>query len=107
MNNTGPNYKLIYSDIISLKYPNKKDKCEFLLSKTKLSELDILTLNNKIFGNGSKSAEIFSRKHRSYNKSTILEILEYQKKNSLNNIQLSYHFKVSRNTVAKWKKIFM
>lgn len=47
-----------------------------------------------------------NQKYRSYDKATIIEILNYQKKNSLNNTQLSNHFKLSRNTVTKWKTLF-
>lgn len=47
-----------------------------------------------------------SRRHHSYDLASIIDILEYQKKNQLNNIQLANHFKLSRNTVAKWKKSF-
>ncbi|WP_228459050.1 hypothetical protein [Chryseobacterium bernardetii] len=45
-----PNYKRIYSDIIDLKFPHKKAECEKLLEKKMLTALDILELNNRIFG---------------------------------------------------------
>ncbi|HUH25918.1 MAG TPA: helix-turn-helix domain-containing protein [Flavobacterium sp.] len=47
-----------------------------------------------------------NQKYRSYDKATIIEILNYQKKNGLNNTQLANHFKLSRNTVAKWERLF-
>jgi len=47
-----------------------------------------------------------NQKLKSYDKNTILQILDYQKKHHLNNTELALHFKLSRNTVAKWKKIF-
>ena len=97
-----PNYKRIYNDLLSEKYPEKKEKCTKLLSKKHLSFVDIIRLNELIFG---KSNEVFNQQYRSYDKKTISEILEYQKKNNLNNTQLASHFKMSRNTVTKWKKI--
>ncbi|REC74495.1 helix-turn-helix domain-containing protein [Chryseobacterium elymi] len=102
-----PDYHKIYSDIITYKYPHKLDECKKILSKNKFSELDVLDINQRIFGKKSKSALLSNARHRSFNKSTIVYILNYQKKCNLNNSQLAAHFKLSRNTVAKWKKTFL
>lgn len=72
-----------------------------------MSAIEIIELNKKIFGIPDKETESENRKHRSYNKSDILEMLDYQKEQQLNNSQLASHFKLSRNTVAKWKKNFL
>ena len=100
-----PDYKRIYTDIINKKNPAKGEECKNLLSKEELSVLDILELNKKIFGNADKEIETANHKFRSYQESDILQILDYQRKNNLNNIQLANHFKTSRNTIAKWKKM--
>jgi len=101
-----PDYKNIYSDILEKKYPHKTEECLPLLRKKKdLSVMDILELNLRIFGTSSETFET-NQKHRSYGKSDILQILDYQKRNQLSNSQLARHFKLSRNTVAKWKRIF-
>ena len=105
--NICPDYKAIYRDILHHKFPDKIKECLPLLDKKFLSTLDILTLNRRIFGNSNKESEQFNQKHRSYNKSDILQILDYQKKHQLNNSQLANHFKLSRNTIAKWKKMFL
>ncbi|SHM16333.1 hypothetical protein SAMN05444360_108184 [Chryseobacterium carnipullorum] len=99
-----PYYKKIYSDILAKKFPDKLNECESILSKKQLSVLDIIQLNQRIFGNH----EIFSENQRlrSYDDPSILKILNYQKKHNLNNTQLSIHFKLSRNTIAKWKSKF-
>ncbi|UWX61770.1 helix-turn-helix domain-containing protein [Chryseobacterium oranimense] len=102
-----PNYKNIYSDIVSKKFPHKQKECETLLKMDSLSFLNIIELNKIIFGVSDIQTENFNQKHRSYQKSDILKILDYQKKNKLNNIQLANHFKLSRNTVTKWKKMFL
>lgn len=100
-----PNYKNIYTDIIRQKYPEKYQDCISLLKKNSMSDLDIIELNQKIFG--KKDTQDQNQKYRSYNKSTIVEILTYQKENNINNSELALHFKLSRNTVAKWKKMFV
>ena len=97
-----PDYKRIYSDIINLKYPLKSEICKKILSKQSLSKIDLITLDKLIFGEAPEN-----QKYRSYDKKTIFKILDYQKKNNLNNVQLALHFKLSRNTVTKWKRIFL
>jgi len=104
--NLRPDYIRIYTDIINKKKPDKKGECKNLLRKEELSVLDILELNRKIFGNLDKEIEMINQKFRSYQESDILQILDYQRKNNLNNIQIANHFKTSRNTIAKWKKLF-
>ncbi|REC79351.1 helix-turn-helix domain-containing protein [Chryseobacterium elymi] len=106
MKNLPPNYKLIYQDIISKKYPHKRAKCKGLLSKKELSSLDIIKVNSIIFDGADAEAFKFNQKLRSYNKATVLEILNYQKVNKLNNTQLAEKFNLSRNTISKWKKEF-
>lgn len=55
--------------------------------------------NEIIFGKKTEN-----QKFKSYKRSDILKILDYQKKHKLNNIQLAKHFKMSRNTITKYKK---
>lgn len=106
MENNLPDYKSIYFDILHKKFPQKIKECSSLLQKETLFAIDIIELNKKIFGPADKKIQSENQKHRSYTKSDILKILDYQKKHKLNNTQLANHFKLSRNTVAKWKKIY-
>ncbi|CAI8771427.1 helix-turn-helix domain-containing protein [Chryseobacterium sp. IT-36CA2] len=99
-----PYYKKIYTDILQIKFPEKIDECQSILSKEKLGVLDIIKLNQKIFGIEEISSE--NQRLRSYDDETIIQILEYQKKYKLNNTQLSNHYKLSRNTITKWKSCF-
>jgi hypothetical protein len=99
-----PDYKKIYSDIVDLKHPEKKHECARILAKKNLSAFDVIEINRIIF-NYNQNLKV-NQSHRSYNKETIYKILEYQKKNCLNNTRLALHFKLSRNTVAKWKSLF-
>lgn len=103
-NSSQIDHKRIYKDIIDLKYPHKKSRCEDLLSKKSLSSLDIIELNKRIFGTAQVG---YNQKHRSYGQSDVVKIIDYQRKYKLNNSQLANHFNLSRNTVAKWKKLFV
>lgn len=67
--------------------------------------IDVIEINKKIFGITIEN-EKFNQRHRSYTKAAIFEILLYQQKHQLNNKELALHFKLSRNTVTKWKKLF-
>ncbi|EFK34275.1 Uncharacterised protein [Chryseobacterium gleum] len=101
--NTGPNYKQIYHDFITAKCPDKRQFVKGFLSKDKLSLSDVLKINDILFFSGLSE----NQKFKSYDKEAIFEILEYQQKNKLNNSQLANHFKLSRNTVTKWKRTFL
>lgn len=101
--NIGPNYKQIYHDFIAAKCPDKREFVKGYLSKDSLSLSDVLKINAIIFLDGISE----SQKFKSYDKQAIIEILDYQKKYRLNNSQLASHFKLSRNTVTKWKRIFL
>ncbi|EJL68543.1 hypothetical protein [Chryseobacterium populi] len=102
-----PDYKKIYEDILKLKHPDKIKDCKSLLSKSKLSAKDVVRINDIIFSKSDKMTLFLNQRHRSYDKSAILEILDYQKKYKLNNSQLANHFRLSRNSITKWKKIFL
>ena len=103
-----PNYRKIYNDIIIRKFPDKEAKCRSILAKKELSAMDIIKLNNLIFTKEVTHNKLIStQKHRSYDKQTIMEILKYRKENGMNNSELARHFSLSRNSVAKWKKIFL
>ncbi|MET3036884.1 helix-turn-helix domain-containing protein [Chryseobacterium sp. NRRL B-14859] len=98
-----PDYKRIFTDILIRKYPEKQLLCGSILNKKELSVLDILDLNRIIFN--IENIDI-NQKYRSFNETAILQILDHQKKYKLNNSQLAQHFRLSRNTVTKWKRIY-
>ncbi|WP_114821098.1 helix-turn-helix domain-containing protein [Chryseobacterium sp. KLBC 52] len=98
-----PNYKQIYHDIILEQFPNKMKQCQNILSKSVLSALDVIKLNSILW----RKHNVNNQKHKSYDKASILKMLEFQKKNKMNNLQLAAHFNVSRNTVTAWKKRFL
>ena len=100
-----PNYKNIYLDIISKKFPSKTDTYDKILSKKILSNYDVIVLNKELFPNAKNQTE--NQKLKSYTKETILKILDYQKDKKLNVTELARHFSISRNTIAKWRKIYI
>lgn len=101
-----PNYKLIFSDIIDRKYPEKRKDCQNLLNKENLTSLDIIQLNQNIFGAPDKKRLASNQMHKAYNVEAIIEILTYQKKNRMSNSKIAKHFRLSRNTISKWKRLF-
>ncbi|MCT2562732.1 helix-turn-helix domain-containing protein [Chryseobacterium herbae] len=74
--------------------------CRNYLEKKKLSSLEVITLNRILFHGGKVRNE-----HKSYDDESIAKILEYQRKNKMTNIAVASVFKLSRNTLAAWKKI--
>ena len=100
-----PNYKKIYWDLIIRKLPERLGEFENYFTKKQFSVLDIIKINNKLFASSDRATKEFNGRHLSYDKSTIKEILEYQEKNGLNNSQMEREFNISRNTIAKWKKM--
>ncbi|REC49010.1 helix-turn-helix domain-containing protein [Chryseobacterium pennipullorum] len=102
----GPDYKKIYTDIILMKFPDKFEICHSILNKENLTVLDVIELNQIVFQLKNIETEQFNQRHKSYDTQTIIKILEFQKKNGYNNTQTANRFKTSRNTLAKWKKIF-
>ncbi|SFN40394.1 hypothetical protein SAMN05421594_2614 [Chryseobacterium oleae] len=100
METDGPDYVRIFSDMISKKFPEKSARCKYLLEKKKLSSLEVIILNRILFHGYETNNE-----HKSYDDESISKILEYQRKNKMTNTAIASIFKLSRNTLAAWKKI--
>ncbi|REC45394.1 helix-turn-helix domain-containing protein [Chryseobacterium pennipullorum] len=96
-----PDYKKIYTDMINAHYPDKKQVCEPLLSKKELSIMEVIKINKLLIGGIKKE----SQKYKSYDNASIIEILDFQRMHGLNNSELANHFHLSRNTIARWKKM--
>lgn len=102
-----PDYKQIYTDMINEKFP---DKMSDPLVKNKLDHLlmavDVLKFDRFIFGETDYNATGNNERLRAYDENSILNILNYQKKHKLSNTQTAIHFRLSRNSIAKWKTIY-
>lgn len=73
------------------------------LSYRLLKEINCIVKRNI---GGDNYNEKYEKHLKVYDEGHILYILEYQKKNNLSNKDISLKFKLSRNTIAKWKKSF-
>lgn len=100
-----PNYSKIYHDLLLEEYPEKlKDvKVKELLKNLNTSE-EVIKFNEKIFEQSKESQEN-NQKLRTYDKATMLKILKYQKEHGFSSNYISKQYKISRTTIAKWKKI--
>lgn len=102
-----PDYKKIYTDLINEKHPEKKEAFKIIFSKKDFSLLDVMTCSKMLLGKEDEDTFIFNQKLHSFDQESILKILDYQKRHKCNNTELARHFKISRNTVASWKKRFV
>jgi len=83
--NKEPDFQKIYSVIIKTYHLDKENQCSMYLDRKQWAALDVITVNNIIFGQkSSKESFAFNQKHRTYDEKTIIQILQYQKKNNLN-----------------------
>ncbi len=100
-----PNYSKIYHDLLKEQYPEKlKDsKVKELLKSLNTSD-EVIKFNDKIFKQSKESQEN-NQKLRTYDKETMLKILNYQKQHGFSSNYISKQYKISRTTIAKWKKI--
>ncbi|WP_282630565.1 helix-turn-helix domain-containing protein [Empedobacter sedimenti] len=96
-----PNYQKIYQHIIQKKFPEKEVQTKSLL-KEDMTSLDVIKISKILNSNFDN----YNQKHKSYDLDSILKILEFQKSHNLTNILVAEKFKISRNSIAKWKKIY-
>lgn len=102
-----PFYHKLYADMIRDKYPDRKQKCADYLNKKDWTALDVIKVNTILFAKKQGHNEISSdQRHRAYDQKSIKQMLYEQKKDKLNNKELAVKYKLSRNTVAKWRKLF-
>lgn len=89
------------------KYPEKEFLCRHYLRKENWTALDVLEVNRLLFESRKiKDTSLNEATHRAYDSQSIKQILIYQQKNKLNNNQIAYQYGISRNTIAKWKRLF-
>lgn len=92
--------------LLKKKFPDKSSKILPLL-KDHLSVLEIIKINVIIFGKGDNETHKQNQMHKSFDEKTILHILKYQKDNKCSNMELAKKFNLSRNTITKWRKMFI
>lgn len=108
------NYKALYLDFLNdndIEIPSSQ-KASLIESINKIGEEElsfkkIRELNEGIEKNiKSKNTNTVIKIQNSYDKSLIKYILEYQEKHELSNKEVANIYKMSRNTIASWKRIF-
>lgn len=96
-----PNYQKIYQDLLKFK------GIDGAISVPKLNKsIEIIKFNNLIAQKQILKDSHITQQSKSYDEDSILEMLRYQKKCNINNTQLALEFKLSRNTVARWRKVY-
>ncbi|WP_228410091.1 helix-turn-helix domain-containing protein [Chryseobacterium viscerum] len=88
--------------MLRIEHPEKlKDpKIKELLEKLHSSE-DVLKFNDKLFKQSSENQKL-----KTYDRQTMLKLLQYQKKHGHSTSYMSRKYKISRTTLAKWKMMF-
>lgn len=79
-------------------------KIQSLLKNLKTTE-DVLNFNELVFKQSKESLRN-NQKLKTYDKKTMLKLLQYQKKHGFSTSFMSKKYKISRTTLAKWKKTF-
>jgi len=87
-------------------HPEKLEnpKIQKLLNGLKTTE-EILNFNDLIFEQSKESIRN-NQQLKTYDKKTILKLLQYQKKHDFSTSYMSRQYKISRTTIAKWRKLF-
>ncbi len=88
--------------MLRLEHPEKlKDpKIKELLEKLYTTE-DVLKFNDRLFKHSRENQKL-----KTYDKKTMLKLLQYQKKHSHSTSYMSRKYKISRTTLSKWKTMF-
>ncbi|EJL70041.1 helix-turn-helix domain-containing protein [Chryseobacterium populi] len=101
-----PNYRKIFQDMLQLEHPDKLEdpKIRELLKKLNTTE-EVLNFNDKLFKQSKESLKN-NQKLKTYDKKTMLKLLQYQKKHGFSTSYMSKKYKISRTTISNWKKTF-
>ncbi|WP_419868654.1 helix-turn-helix domain-containing protein [Chryseobacterium sp. CT-SW4] len=101
-----PNYTKIYEDLIRLECPEKLTEPTIKKQLQNLNTCeDILNFNEKIFKQSKQSLKD-NQKLKTYDRKTMLKLLQYQKQHGFSTNYMSKKYKISRTTLTKWRKTF-
>ena len=97
------NYNKLYDHLLTSNYPNITCQ-EIQQLTTKLNNsLEVIKLNEKLH---KEEINKENQRLKSYDLESIQQILKYQKENDLNNTEVAKKFRISKNTITKWKKLY-
>lgn len=105
--NSGPDYKRIYKEIAQKFDIETTPHIESYFNKEEWTALDVIIVNNLLFKKHNKEQTDFNQQHKAYDLETIKAVLDYQEKHKLSNVQVANEFKLSRNTLATWRKKYL
>lgn len=100
-----PDFGKIFREMAKRKNLPKSEQ-KRIAEQKEWNSLDVIETNEKLFARRNKENLKFNQQHRAYDESSIKELLEYQQKHKLNNTEMMSLFKISRNTIVRWKRIF-
>jgi aryl carrier-like protein len=101
------NYKEIYLNLISEKFPKKLEDPKVMWKLEHLdSALNIIELNDLLFHNGKREINITDSRLRSYTQDEIIRILKYQEQYKKSNTDIINKYGMTRATLNTWRKRF-
>lgn len=108
------NYELLYTDFVTESvHFSEQEKAEMLKEltgngKERITYKTLLRLNGIIARKVRREhlQSKYATQLKAYDRPFIQSVLKYQKKYGLTNSDISKQFKISRNTVNRWKKVF-
>jgi|SRR5690606_7439334 len=101
-----PDYQKIYKEITERFHPDKMDKVKTYIQKEEWTSFDVITVSNILINKKKIHGQRIDRQHKAYDEHTIKAILKHQKEYGMNNSEAARFFKISRNTIISWKKIY-
>lgn len=103
----GPNYKKIYHDMLMASNPSKLDIKEVANKINNIkAAIDVTNLNEMLFGSNVQSTNEINQNLKAYDEQSVMKILRYQKEYKLNNTQTAITFKLSKNTLCRWRLFY-
>lgn len=98
---TTPNYSKLYMDIASYYDITLQPQMVHKINNINKT-VDVLQINKAIF----ESSYFSLGQANAYQMADVMHILTYKRKNKLNLSQTANHFKMSRNTLTRWERVY-
>lgn len=96
-----PNYAKLYLDMAA--YYNIALSTDLQLAISKMvNTVDVLRVNKTIFQSSAYSLQ----QGNAYQEADVLQILKFKREYKLSNSATALHFKMSRNTISRWEKLY-
>lgn len=100
-----PDFGKIFQEIAEKKNLPKAEQ-DRIAEQKEWGSLEVIKTNEELFVKRNKENLKFNQQHKAYDKSSIRKLLDYQKRNQLNNSEMTRMFKLNRITLGKWQRCF-